>query len=144
LNGLQTLDPRLKSALDYIAPSETPGITKGLGFKTQWFAIETRVVPLPMSLTWGCQWLVWLGLLLCYQENKIPLSSIRQLLGSRLHVSFLQHFLVLWLPWFGGKKQPSNYQCWVVELCHIDFYCLWSYHPNLANLGHFSHEKPFV
>jgi hypothetical protein len=103
---------------DYIDPSETPGITKGLGFKTQWFAIETPVEPLPVSLTWGCQRLVWLGLLLCFhqKQNPIKLNSWTPWVSTPCFFpAALPRPLiaVLWLPWFGGKKQPSNYQCWV-------------------------------
>jgi hypothetical protein len=32
---------------------------------------ETLAGPLPLSLTWGCQWLVRLGLLLCFKKPKV-------------------------------------------------------------------------
>jgi hypothetical protein len=38
--------------------------------QTQWNVGETFVSILPMSLTWGCQWLVKLGLLLCFPPKK--------------------------------------------------------------------------
>jgi hypothetical protein len=38
--------------------------------QTQWNVGETLVSTLPMSLTWGCQWLVKLGLLLCFPKKK--------------------------------------------------------------------------
>ncbi len=38
--------------------------------QTQWKVGEAFVSILPMSLTWGCQWLVKLGLLLCFPPKK--------------------------------------------------------------------------
>jgi hypothetical protein len=39
--------------------------------QTQWSTVETPTGPLPMSLTWGCQCLVRLGLPLCFPQKYI-------------------------------------------------------------------------
>lgn len=62
---LQVMAPWLQPIL---GPSD---LAKGLGFETQWSGGETHAGPLPLSFfTWGCQLLVWLGLLLCIKRKK--------------------------------------------------------------------------
>ncbi len=46
-------------------------LEKGLGFKAHWCASKSLVNLLPLSLTWGCQHLVRLGMLLCLTNNHI-------------------------------------------------------------------------
>jgi hypothetical protein len=52
---------------------------------------ETLASPLPMSLTWGCQWLVRLGLLLCFKKTKMFQRCV------------LTTFFFLFVVFFGGQ-----------------------------------------
>ncbi len=45
-----------------------------------WSAVQTPASPLPMSLTWGFQWLVGSSLLLCF-KNKIKQNKIKFIIG---------------------------------------------------------------
>ncbi len=136
------LAPLSKVALRLYKPLLRPlGSEKVLGFKRSGSQLK-----LLLDL---CQW-AWLGganglsgwvAVVLPPETQIPLRSIRQLLGSRLHVSFLQHFLVLWLPWFGGKKQPCNYQCWVGRTLAYRLLLLLLVSSESGKFGPFLHEN---
>lgn len=51
--------------------------------QTLWSAVQTSASPLPMSLTWGSQWLVRSSLLLCF-KNKIKQNKINFIIGHTI------------------------------------------------------------
>jgi hypothetical protein len=52
----------------------------------QWFAGEISASPLPMSLTWVCQWLVRLGPLLGFQNNFLKIFKLKSVGNSQTNI----------------------------------------------------------
>jgi hypothetical protein len=65
-----------ESRLTGIAPSGTPGSQKVLGSNPVVCMVKLLFAPLPMSVTWGCQLLVRLGLLWCLKRKKFKMGSL--------------------------------------------------------------------
>ncbi len=73
-HGPSTL-PR-ESWLTGTAPSRTLGSQKVLGSNPIVWMVKLLFAPLPMSVTWGCQLLVRLGLLWCFKRKNIKMGSL--------------------------------------------------------------------